>query len=131
MKYLKHMETFEEFPLGQLLVNKKSEIYYILHNNKRYIAWKNIDSVENDGESNAIIYKNSYYSVINGKYILTEEVLVINDKSLNDDKNNTIIPLSSILNLKGNSEYVLSKSDVLCLNDFKEEKAKSPRKTYF
>ena len=130
MKYLKHLETFEEFPLGQLLVNKDSEIYYILCNNKRYIAWKNIDSVENDGESNAIIYKNSYYSVISGKHILSEEILEVGEKSLNS-KEYTVIPLSSILNIKGNTEYILSKSDVLNLKGFKTEKAKNPRKTYF
>lgn len=131
MEYLRHMETFEEFPLGKLLVNKDSEVYYIMYNNKRYVAWKNADSVENDGQSNAIIYTNSYYSVIKGKHILTEQVLEVNDKSVNNDKNHTIIPLKSILNIKGNSQYELSKSDVLGLIGFKEEKAKSPRKTYF
>lgn len=130
MKYLKHLETFEEFPLGQLLVNKDSEIYYILCNNKRYIAWKNIDSVENDGKSDMIIYTNSYYSVISGKHILSEEILEVGEKSLNN-KEYIVIPLSSILNIKGNTEYILSKSDVLNLKGFKTEKAKNPRKTYF
>ena len=131
MEYLRHMETFEEFPLGKLLVNKDSDLYYIMKDNKRYVAWKNVDSVENDGMSNAIIYTNSYYSVIKGKHILTEQVLEVNDKILNNDKNYTIVPLRSILNIKGNSQYELSKSDALGLTGFKEEKAKNPRKTYF
>ena len=75
--FLEQFESFDECEDKQLFVNKKSALYLLVLNSKKYVVWENIDSVSpnkhNTWEYLDII--KSYYNIINGELVLTIHVL--------------------------------------------------------
>lgn len=105
-EYLEQFESFDEYEDKKLLVNKKSALYLLILNNKKYVVWENIDSVSmnkhNTWEYLDII--KSYYNVINGELILTIH-------ELNDIKTNVNILVNP------NDIQLILLSDELSMND--------------
>ena len=116
-------ETFSEIPEARLLVTPNSNLMYIRIGRCAFIAIEFVDSIINENAS--IIYKISYLNVKNHEKILKLEIIKSFEnneiKVLNKREDVEIIPLSKILNIKGNGVSILSQSDVDELLHFKEE----------
>ena len=131
MENLQPFINFDEVEEAELVVDKNCECYYIENNGNKYLTWKNVDSISNeDLDADVIEYKNSYYSILDGKLVLQETIQENKDGIVNG-RTAKIHLLKDILPIKGNSSYTLTKEDILVLINFKEEKAENPRKTYF
>ena len=134
MKELNQFETFKEYDEIEevkLIVDENSECYYIENNGKKYLTWKNIDSITNeDIDAHVIEYKNSYYSVLDGSLVLKETILE-NKDGIISGRVAKVQLLKNVLNITGNKTYTFTKDDVIELTNFTEEKANNPRKTYF
>ena len=138
---LKDFETFNEFPNKYLRVNSNSNYYFIQKLNKNFITKKNIDSIStiNIFNKEKIVMKKSYIDVNTGLVALKvgsiKNVDGDNEEFIYNEDDVKIISLSSILNIKGNDVYYLSKEDIETIVNFKEENAKTynleSRKYYF
>ena len=120
---LRSYETFSEIPEGKLLVTENSNLMYIRIGRFAFIAREFVDSVTNEDTSTT--YKISYLNVKDHKRILELEIIKnINNNEkrvLNKREDVEIIPLSKILNIKGNGVSILSQNDVDNILNFKEE----------
>lgn len=120
---LRSYETFDEIPEGKLLVTQNSNLMYVRIGRFAFIAREFVDSVMNE-DTNAIC-KISYLNVKDQKKLLELEIV----KNFNTNENQVlnkradvqIIPLSIMLNIKGNGVAILTQNDVDSLLDFKEE----------
>ena len=134
MKELNRFETFKEYDEiddVKLIIDENSECYYIENNGNKYLAWKKVDSITNmDSSGDIMEYENSYYSVLDGECVLRETVLENKDGRISG-RIAKVQAIKDILGLTGNKKYILDEEDVMTFTDFKEEKAKNPRKTYF
>ena len=131
MEKLKPFVNFDEVEEAELVVDNNCECYYIEHDGNKYLTWKNVDSISNeDLDADVIEYKNSYYSILDGKLVLQETIQENKDGIVNG-RTAKIHLLKDILPIKGNSSYTLTKEDILGIINFKEEKSEKPRKTYF
>ncbi len=98
------VNTFEEIPMGALLVKENSNYFYIEYLKRKYITTSNLDfsTIENIDGRDVIVCQNSYYNVINGEFILNERrTYSLEDNmeiSSNINPETKIIPLSHILN---------------------------------
>ena len=134
-------ETFKEFPEKSLKISSSSNYYFIKKLNDDFITKRNIDSISNINVLgiNKLLTEKSYYNVLDGS-------LVLKTRSISDmdGKNEEffesldkieIIRFSSILNIKGNSVYYLTKDEIEGLINYKECSAKTykniPKKNYF
>ncbi len=131
------VESFEEIPIGYIKVNNNSSYFYIsiLDNNFIAIEKLNLATIINYNGIDRILCEKYYYDVINGNIILkVNSIYSLDDgKQIFSDKeeNVNIIPLSKILNLSENTSSYLFLDDVKAIVDFKVEKPKIHRKTYF
>lgn len=120
---LRCYETFSEIPEGNLLVTQNSNLMYIRIGRLAFIAREFVDSIIN--EDTKAIYSISYLNVKDNKKVLELKILKYfenNEKHvLNKREDVEIVPLSKILNIKGNGVAILSKNDVDDLLDFKGE----------
>lgn len=116
---LKDFETFEEFPDKYLLIDDKSNAYYIKINDKSFIVRRNIDSISIFSEEKKVSYENSYYSIIDNKLVSKLKFLrSISELSEDLESEYKIIHLSKLLNIKGNSKYYLTLEDVKTLINY-------------
>lgn len=115
---LKDFETFSEFPDKYLKVNNSSNYYFIRKSNDNFVTKRNIDSISiiNIFSNQKLLLVKSYYDVNNGELVLNTRSISNIDRSNEEfielENNVSIIPLNSILNIKGNNEYYLSKDDI-------------------
>lgn len=120
---LRNYETFNEIPDGNLLVTENSNLMYIRMGCHVFIAREFIDSVMSD--ISYTTYVVSYLNVKNNENILTLEVKKSHSNDEVEISNNSgdidIIPLGKVLNIKGNSETLISLEDIDNLVNFKEE----------
>ena len=131
MEILKPFINFDEVEDAVLIVDKNCEAYYIEYDGKKYISWRNMYSVSNeDIDANVIEYGYSYYSIIDGKLVLKENILE-NKDGIISGRVAKVKLLKDILPIRGNGIYKLAIEDIMEITNFKEEKAKNPKKTYF
>ena len=138
---LKDFETFKEFPNKNLKISSSSNYYFVRKKNEDFVTKRNIDSISTIDVlgKDKIIVEKSYFNVLDGS-------LVLKTRSISDmdGKNEEffesldkieIIRFSSILNIKGNSVYYLTKDEIEGLINYKECSAKTykntPKKNYF
>ena len=123
---LKDFQTFEEFPEKYLLLDEKSNAFYVKVQEECFIARRRINYVSNvKPDSDILKYKNSYYNVVNGKCIVKlsffSSLEEQNDYIMDAEGEIKILPLSKILNLKNNKKYYLSRDDIELLVNFEKE----------
>lgn len=112
---LKDLETFDEFPDKQILVNSNSDYYYIYKDGKKFITERNIDSISNIevcGEEKVLI-KSSYYSVGDGNLIYQTEFISdingTNKEFIKCEDDVKVILLNNVLSINGIEEIFLTK----------------------
>lgn len=131
-KILTDYETFEEFPNGKLLVNKNSNLIYIKLQDRTYITREFVNEIIIDGENAE--YRIEYYNVQNNEKVFTLNVIKqISNNSIKyiNNRNIYLVPLSQILNIKGNSIIYLDFDDINRITEFKSEEPIQKRKYYF
>ena len=117
-KILRSYESFEEIPLGILVIDKNSNVNYIFNKKTKYacVAREFISDTEivNIGKNQLIKETKKYYNVINNKLILTKEQFLTFDLDVisSSEEDYIIIPLNEILNIKGNDKYYLDRNDI-------------------
>lgn len=115
---LKDYESFDEFPEKKLLVDKRSNAFYIKKQNEIFIARQNIDSLtlEGYGDKIAIKYKKSYYNIKNGEFILSltslESIKDRKEYMLNLEDDCKIVSLNSVLDIKDEEKSYYSIEDI-------------------
>ena len=123
---LKDFQTFDEFPEKYLLIDDKSNVFYVKVQDECFITRRRINYVSSIGTDCDILkYKNSYYNILNGECVVKLSFL----KSLKEDNDFVlaaegeikILPLSDILNLKNNKKYYLNREDIELLVNFEKE----------
>ena len=129
-KILRNYESFEEIPMGFLMIDKNSNVNYIYNkqNKTACVAREFINNTEivNIGKNQLIKEIKKYYNVINNKLILTEEQFLNFNLDIVSKNNNNyiVIPLNEILNIKGNDKYYLDRNDINNIILFDSEKKK-------
>lgn len=120
---LRNYESFNENPLGVLLVKKNSNLMYLRIARNAFIVREFIDNIISDNDS--VKYVISYYNVKNSEKVLTltiEKTLSSNEIKTSDKKEYiNIIPLSEILNIKDDKITTLCMEDIDNIVNFKEE----------
>ena len=117
-KILRSYESFEEIPLGILVIDKNSNVNYIFNKKTKNacVAREFISDTEivNIGKNQLIKETKKYYNVINNKLILTKEQFLTFDLDVisSSEEDYIIIPLNEILNIKGNDKYYLDRNDI-------------------
>lgn len=137
---LKSFETFKEFPEKYLMINGKSDYYFVRYLGKNYVAKSNIDLATPViiKRREKILSDRSFYNVLDGSCIYKCRYITDYDgteeRVCNKDKAEVLL-LTDILNIKENQVYYLTKEDIDALVNYKEESAKTynnkPRKNYF
>ena len=120
---LRNYETFDEIPEGNMMVKEKSNLMYVRVGNSAFIAREFINSIESD-ESN-IKYIVSYCNVKDNKVVLSlkleKDILNNSVKFCNKRSDIEILPLSSILNIKGTDVTFICLEDIDDIINFKPE----------
>lgn len=131
---LRDFETFDEFPDKYLKVDERSNYYYIKIGGDCFVTKKKIETLSTIKalDNSKLIIVSKYYDVKNGDLVFTLGIIKdfqMNEKNccgiLNDVK---IIPLKSILNIKGNDTYYLTENDIDVLTNFEKESEKVYKK---
>lgn len=129
-----NFQPFSEFPESLLLINKKSNAFYIVRGDEQFIARQNIDYIKTDNidEKEIIVCKSSYYDVLNNACVLREfSCYTIDEKLIEKVYNHMdvkVIHLSNLLSLEKEHDYYLTKNDVKTLVHPKNKKIHSKRK---
>jgi len=120
---LKDFETFEEFPDKYLLIDNKSNTFYIKINDKSFIVRRNIDCISIFSEKEKVKYEIAYYSVVDNKLVSKLTILKsINDLNEDLETEYKIVHLSKLLNIKGSSKYYLTLDDIKILTNYDKSK---------
>ena len=125
---LKDFETFNEFPNNYLCINKDSNYFYVVKDNKAYITKRNAELISYNGKD-ATTYIYAFYDVIDGKLVLKQNAIE-NDQGLTFEKAEKaiIISLSKVLNTTNNQVYYLDIDDIITLLSCSNEKEKKKRR---
>ena len=123
---LKNYESFDEKMDAILLVGNNSNLMYIKKGEDIFIAHEFINSVITDNSN--IIYTTTYYNVKDNKKILELKIVKTLAGGIvtysNEDSKVQILPLSKLLNIKGNSKYYLTEQDVDTLINYNKKSIK-------
>ena len=120
---LRNYETFDEIPEGNMMVKEKSNLMYVRVGNSAFIAREFINSIESDASN--IKYIVSYCNVKDNKVVLIlkleKDILNNSVKFSNKRSDIDILPLSSILNIKGTDVTFICLEDIDNIINFKPE----------
>lgn len=120
---LRNYETFDEIPEGNMMVKEKSNLMYVRVGNSAFIAREFINSIESDASN--IKYIVSYCNVKDNKVVLIlkleKDILNNSVKFCNKRSDIDILPLSSILNIKGTDVTFICLDDIDNIINFKSE----------
>ena len=130
---LYNVVNINETPYGVIKVVSNSNYYYLKTLDSAFVVFEFTSIIQIDPEKNIAKYTKNYYNVLNGEIVLTtNSVYTIDGNEISNDKKDVkLISLSEILNIKGNDFYILNAYDINNIVNFKESKAKVPRKYYF
>ena len=118
--YLEQFESFDEFEDKPLYVDSKSDIFLVIYNKKKYIAWEKIDFARTVKykDENYLEMQKSFYNVIDGSFILnTYELYDLDINKIKSTRPDDVLiyPLSEKLGLDFSESMVLSREKVLTL----------------
>lgn len=104
-------QTFEDNLNGVIEVSFNCNYYIVVHENKFYVARKNIDYIDVDDNDTKI--KTSYYNIMDGSKILTNSNI--------DKSSNIIIPLSDVIDCEENSIFLNYNDIIELINRLEKE----------
>jgi len=120
--------TFEEYPDYNLVVNNKSNYYYLETPNDNFIVSKMLDkaTIERVNNKDIILINESYYDVITGSCVHKRANIysIIDNREINVDDTVKIYPLNEILNINGNKKSYLNLEAVNELVNFNKTNQK-------
>lgn len=123
---LQESETLNDFPDKSLKVEDNSNYYYTKINDKVYITRRQILSIDYKEDDITIVY--GYHSVMNDKLVSVIKKKITILKTIIENKSLIVVPLSKVLNIKGNDVYYLGIDDVRNIVGFDKQKTKTIKK---
>ena len=125
---LKDYETFEELPNNYLLINDKSNVFYLINEDKTFIVREQLKKCVLNKEKRTVEIEKNYLNVINGDVVANiSKVCFLDNNDQSIELGNIKIyieTLQNILNIKGNNKCLLTFDDVKILTHLNEEKNK-------